>query len=534
VAETDGPEQRIREAFGHGAMVDLSTGNAELDDPAAGGDWGEERTVPAELLRELLLEAGSGALLLAGARISGQLNLVDTTVGHGVHFEGCHFDQPVLLRGAVMRSTGLVGCRIPGLDGWLLRVEGNLFFHDSVIDGRLTLTRAHITGELRLSGVRLTARELVEADAEGGGGAGGGVGTGGGVGAGAGVGGAPWALWAGGLVMEGGCFARHGFVSRGGLRLVGAQFNGGLFMEQARIDNPGGDALTGDDLIASTLVLDGVTLNGALRLPGAAVRSRFSLDGAELNGGPVATGDGAAGAGDRSPAVLGAATALDGNRLRAGDLKLSMARTPLGAVDLQEAQVGVLHDNEHSWPADTRLDGFVYTAVQLPPGGTESVARRIAWLDALPRYSPQPYEQLAAWYRKVGHDDDARRVLLAKQRRRRRTLSPLGRVWGRLLDVTVGYGYRPWQAGVWLLVLVALGDAVFSHGEPTQAQPGQGAPFSAVVYTLDLLIPIGGFGQRTAWYWSDYHQWVGYGLIAAGWVLTTAVLAGVTRALNRT
>ncbi|MFD0531646.1 hypothetical protein ACFQ1I_41815 [Kitasatospora arboriphila] len=50
---------------------------------------------------------------------------------------------------------------------------------------------------------------------------------------------------------------------------------------------------------------------------------------------------------------------------------------------------------------------------------------------------------------------------------------------------------------------------------------------------MDLLIPIGGFGQRTAWYWTGLHQWLGYALIAAGWLLTTATLAGVTRSLNR-
>ncbi|WSP86337.1 hypothetical protein OG289_47785 [Streptomyces sp. NBC_01235] len=50
----------------------------------------------------------------------------------------------------------------------------------------------------------------------------------------------------------------------------------------------------------------------------------------------------------------------------------------------------------------------------------------------------------------------------------------------------------------------------------------------------DLLIPIGGPGQRTARYWSnDSLQWVAYLLIAFGWVLTSAVIAGVTRALQK-
>ncbi|MFE7843201.1 hypothetical protein ACFU53_46255 [Streptomyces sp. NPDC057474] len=78
---------------------------------------------------------------------------------------------------------------------------------------------------------------------------------------------------------------------------------------------------------------------------------------------------------------------------------------------------------------------------------------------------------------------------LARQRHRRRTLSPAAPVWGHLLDVTVGYGYRPWPAGVWLLTLTLLGTTAFATGSPTAVKPGEGAPFQPFVHTLDLLIP---------------------------------------------
>ncbi|WP_369199288.1 hypothetical protein [Streptomyces sp. PU-14G] len=164
----------------------------------------------------------------------------------------------------------------------------------------------------------------------------------------------------------------------------------------------------------------------------------------------------------------------------------------------------------------------------------DEVARRLAWIGRNPGYAPQPYEQLAGWYRQIGHDDHARRVLLAKQRHRRLTLPVPARVWGHLLDVTVGYGYRPWLAGVWLVMLTLLGTLVFGAQSPTPMKPGEGGPFQPLVYTLDLLIPIGGLGQRTGWYWSnDGLQWLAYLLIAFGWILTTAVIAGVTRTLQK-
>jgi hypothetical protein len=78
------------------------------------------------------------------------------------------------------------------------------------------------------------------------------------------------------------------------------------------------------------------------------------------------------------------------------------------------------------------------------------------------------------------------------------------------------------------------GTLAFGTGSPTAVKRGEGAPFQPLVYALDLLIPIGGLGQRTAWYWThDGLQWLAYLLIAFGWVLTTAVVAGVTRTLQK-
>lgn len=68
----------------------------------------------------------------------------------------------------------------------------------------------------------------------------------------------------------------------------------------------------------------------------------------------------------------------------------------------------------------------------------------------------------------------------------------------------------------------------------TLVTPGEGTPLQALVHTLDLLSPIGGLGQRTAWHWTDdSRRALAYALIALGWVLTTAVVAGVTHTVQR-
>jgi hypothetical protein len=162
------------------------------------------------------------------------------------------------------------------------------------------------------------------------------------------------------------------------------------------------------------------------------------------------------------------------------------------------------------------------------------VAARLRWLAREAHgYRPQPYEQLAAFYRRLGDDADARRVLLTKQRRRRRELRPPARLLGRLLDWTVGYGYRPWRAALWLVVMLAVGTAVFSTQRPEPVAAGSARQFDAVMYTFDLLLPISAFGLRDAFAPVGSTRWLAYGLTAAGWLLATALVAGVTRALRR-
>jgi hypothetical protein len=53
------------------------------------------------------------------------------------------------------------------------------------------------------------------------------------------------------------------------------------------------------------------------------------------------------------------------------------------------------------------------------------------------------------------------------------------------------------------------------------------------MYTLDVLLPIVDFGQQSAFTPRGAQQWLGYVLIAAGWILATTVAAGIARTLRR-
>ncbi|MGW2939190.1 oxidoreductase [Streptomyces sp. NPDC001156] len=512
--ELTSPERELWDAFPEGRRVDLRTGAPEDDLVSEGGQWGSRRTVRAAVIVALLLGANTtqsgvvACLRLAGARISGHLVLAGAQITHALWLEDCWFEESVDILGASTQTLVITGSQVPGIEADSARIEGNLDLRRSVVESLASSPFNHVSTALSLSDARVTGGLLLngaEISAPGG-----------------------WAVAAGGLVMEGGMFCRQGFLARGEVRLLGAQLPGGLFMQGAQLEVPGpsGVALALDNAVASTLDFsNGFTANGTVRLRGARILDNLTFEGALLNGPP----DG------RGPSLVAP-------RMQAVDFDFTLTRPPSGTMDLRGAQVSYLHDSDHSWPNVVELDGFAYGSIKMEETGErreavrqrDSVAHRLAWIRRSPGYSPQPYEQLASWYRKAGHDDDARRVLLAKQRHRRRTLHPAARVWGHLLDATVGYGYRPWLAGVWLLALTLLGTLSFGAYSPNPVKQGEGAPFQPLVYTLDLLIPIGGLGQRTAWYWSNNNlQWLAYLLIAFGWVLTTAVIAGVSRTLQK-
>jgi len=83
-----------------------------------------------------------------------------------------------------------------------------------------------------------------------------------------------------------------------------------------------------------------------------------------------------------------------------------------GTVNLAGAKIGSLVDEAGSWPQALDLDGLTYDDLTNIPA-----RKRLDWLNLSVEYAPQPYEQLAAHYRRLGHDEEARRVLLANLNR---------------------------------------------------------------------------------------------------------------------
>ncbi|WP_251093268.1 membrane-associated oxidoreductase [Streptomyces sp. Caat 7-52] len=479
-------ERRVLEAFPLGEGVDFRQGDD--DDPARGASWGAERTLRAEVLRELLLDgpvrAGRIAgLKVTGARITGRLDLKYGTVGHPVRLRSCHFEEAPDLYGAQVGALVLSDSVLPGLTAGTLRAEGVVRITCCRITGPVRLQGAKLSGAFFANGARLgvpgedpeeAVLQLNHAE----------IGT---------------DVWAPGLVA-------HGKVHLNGT-VVRNQVN----LDDAELTAPGQTVLHAEVLTVGTdLHAMRLRTRGRVNLAGARIPRQLNLAHARLS--------------DPGGQALRASSSV------IGELWLREAAPIDGDVNLRRAQLDLLHVPPEVWPPRVRLDGLGYRVLtpHLPAG------QRLALLERDPDgYLPQPYEQLTTAYRTVGDDASARTVQLARLRRHRRTLPPYARLWGFLQDAAVGYGFRPMRAAGWLLLLLCTGTLAFALHHPPALKPAEAPAFNPLAYTLDLLLPIIDFGQGSAFAPRGRYQWLSYLLTATGWVLATTIAAGVTRSLNR-
>lgn len=243
------------------------------------------------------------------------------------------------------------------------------------------------------------------------------------------------------------------------------------------------------------------------------------------------------------------------------------ARTQL---DLENAKVDALWDDQNSWPGSGNLivEGFTYNHFSGGPSDAES---RLRWLSMQARgYRPQPYRQLAQVLRDEGRESDSVDVLIAKQdaQRRHGGLSRMERLWNLMLKLTVGFGYRPLRALWWIIGFVLFGTVLFGWGHyaslvtPTEESayqffvakgvaPPHYPPFNAFVYSLENFLPVVDLSQGAYWRPNPRHSFGGslrigqrkidLGMkpaallrcylwihILAGWTLTPLLFAGLS------
>ena len=506
-----------------------------------------------------------------------------TTEEYRVYLSGAEITGTVQLAGAVIHGT--VRCNTAKIGGRLILADAELVNEGGrTLEARLLTTgnqvfarHLHSRGEIMLADARLGGRLLLDGallenpDGDT-------------------ISGRQLAI-NGELTMR---RTSRPFVSRGRINLVGARVEGTVAMQQASLSGKAEALHAGGITVSRSLRLTGADIEGSIALPGAVIGAQLDFDGTHINAtepyalsgeglsvardvrfepSTLADGttrafssnatvhlDGAVIGGNirmhgaqLSAAAGGPALNLSGSRIThgvllkdglttSGELRLMAVRvdghlslsgmtSPDAFLMLYGATINEVVDNgPQAWPHRLNLDGFAYE--NLSP--YRPAAERVELLERqVGGYRPRPYEQLATYYRRLGHDDEARMVLLARYRARRRSLATWRRVPGYLSDALVGYGYRPGRALAWAISLLLLGSVYFSHVRPRALRPEEHPVFNPLLYTADQLIPLIHFGSADTWQPQGAALVVSSTLMALGWVLSIAIAAGATRALSR-
>jgi hypothetical protein len=206
-----------------------------------------------------------------------------------------------------------------------------------------------------------------------------------------------------------------------------------------------------------------------------------------------------------------------------------------GPVNFNYADFAWLDLSKTVWPkvaGKFQMQGMSYKYIRAAPNEPES-HRALLELADQSAYSADVYNHLEEFFLGQGYRDDADRAFIkGKRRERKENLHGLSRVGSCLLDWLVGYGRRPWQAGIPCAALVALGCIVFSPKKMEPQKP-EDTPrvYSRFWYSLGLFLPFVDLQADKVWKPKPDQTFLRNYMrvhIMLGWILVPLVLAAVT------
>lgn len=531
-------EQRIWDGFPYGDTVNYSSGDSEVDDPARAADWGPERTIRADVICALLLGARApipgrtAGVRVIGARVVGQSELRHGRIEVPLTLRHCRIEDTLRLDEAIAMSVDLTGSHTGRILAEGARIRGSLKLDNATVagDAALALRLDEITVDTDLSAKYLTCAGPVRLN-------------------GANIG----AI----LEMTGCMLSQPGDVAlnlgnarigramlmsdatiKGQLRLPSAYCGGIALLSRTKITDVAGTAIeaegfeaTGDGYFQhgfeaeGGVVLVGAKFGGVLSFRGSKLHSKDRTPALQCGGMQVSRGLYLT-HGFRSEGEV----RLIGVKI-GGHLDLVGMAADSGPLSLYHAAVATIRDGKpDGWPSEVLIDGLTYMAFDpyLPAKDRLVLLRRQKG-----GYRAQPYEFMAAYYRALGHEEDARVILMEKERVRRAEGRPWDRFVGVIFGTLVGYGYRPARALLISVLIQIAASAFFASWRPTQVRPEDHVVYYPALYAADLFVPIVHFGQADAFQSHGFAAVVATVLPYLGWILGIAIVAGASRALTR-
>ncbi len=597
-----------------GETVTCGWGDDDEIDPAQAAEWGTEKIIRSECLEWLCANREAQPYVhrqgpcIQGARIENNIDLRAADIPFSIGLFQCAIHAGLTLYDAHIKGIYINNSYIGPFESDRVHVHGSLFLNWTSIKGGARLLGATISGDLTCGGGCIENDEGFAFDADR-------------------------------AAINGSLFLNKEFHARGEVRFLGADIGGNLECSNGLFGNPKGTALNADGMtVKGDVFLDddfqavgetrflGADIGGNLECGGGQFTcvGGYALDAstADIRGnvflekGFQATGKVSfmgANIGGKLRCDQGVfnnpgETALYADSITVGGYvglrkgfqaqgKLDFSRATVhgtfqyhGLLDpnaaelsLECATLGVLMDEEASWPApgNLRLHGLTYTDIHHT--APRDAATRKRWLALQPKgaHTPQSYEQLASALRRAGHERDAREILIEKNRRLREfdpNMGWLRSLWHKWFGRTLAYGYKPEKALGWIAGSIALGIVIFHAaylgGLMVRAQTWnirqgqdltatmQGEPypcFNAVAYAIDTFVPFIDLDQEDYWIPANYDEtkltplvliilkplgqkyltWTSllhvffWFYICLGWIFTGLLIIGITGMLQR-
>ncbi len=331
-------------------------------------------------------------------------------------------------------------------------------------------------------------------------------------------------------------YCDNGFTVAGDMTAIDTHVRGSAYLNNAELGRPvptsgaAGPGETGVALRLKNAKIDGdlgcwvrFVAHGKIDLSGLSVAGEFTLVTTELRGYPEA-----------ADFTNGRFTAL----AISGD-------PPAGFLDFTDANTDFFRDGPALQERGAIiLDGFEYRTIQMT---NITVEQRVQWLRRAMvarclkpdsgGFLPQPYEQLAKVYRRVGNEEAAERIGLARESAHYRARSWPVKICGWIYGITLGYGYRLRRAFLLLPVLYFLSLLIVHVAQnsnafvPVEAHTGQIVAaahctsaypcFSQWAYPVDWVVPFINLHQTEYWQ-PDAHKAIGNA--TRDWLYVTTIL----------
>ena len=454
---------------------------------------------------------------LLGAKIDGQIDMTGASVAGKLDAGGAHVGQDLLISSEGVNKASFNEMVLLGAT-----VEGQIDMRGASVAGKLDANGVHVGQSLLMRSEGENKASFTDIDLT--------------------------------LAKIDGGFDLTGASVDGTLTAFAIKVDGPLFMYSER--EAGKEALSSFrdvDLRSATVVgdlnVDGAVFLGNVLASGAQIsgdlsmRNVYSLRPIDMSFLQV-HGNLDLGGADIEPLDLRGAS-ISGE-FRVGDKSSTVEWLPgveRAPLDLRNAHVGNLADNNQSWPASMLLDGFAFARLGGFQGesGDEMVGRGADWwarnFAERDDFHPAPYEQLAAAFAAAGERDAADDIRYLEQARSDQSISwwnPTYLLWRWLFRWGAGYGVGEYmfRALYCAIGLAVIGAVVLHRWVPEATKNGRLWCFGA---SVNRLLPVIELNKEFKDFFDDpgvnkftARQKIFFTLLAAlGWALGLIVIAAM-------